>query len=188
MAGRCSAPPWRSLPLGHCWACSTTSSRRRCRPFKPAGDVARWFDLVISLALAVPGPIGGDPLPRTPQNPLGMVSAGQAPDLAKGVGFLVTPTVALVALVALALRFRRARGAERQQHKWFAYGTLLLLAGLAALFLPLSEGVSKVIVAAGLAASPPRWPWPCCAMACTRLTSSSTARGVTAVRQASWSS
>jgi hypothetical protein len=106
--------------------------------------------VVIVAGAVSPGPIGGDPLPRTPQNPLGMESAGQALDLAKGVGFLVTPTVALVALVALALRFRRARGAERQQHKWFAYGTLLLLAGLAALFLPLSEGVSKVIVAAGL--------------------------------------
>jgi hypothetical protein len=97
-----------------------------------------------------PGPIGGEPLPGTPQNPLGIEPAGQALGLAGGVAFLVTPALAVVALLALALRFRRAQGVERQQLKWFAYGTFLLLAGGAALFLPLSEGVSKVIVAAGL--------------------------------------
>jgi hypothetical protein len=62
----------------------------------------------------------------------------------------VTPALAVVALLALALRFRRAQGTEHQQLKWFAYGTFLLLAGLAAFFLPLSEAVAKVIVAAGL--------------------------------------
>jgi hypothetical protein len=97
-----------------------------------------------------PGPIGGDPLPGTPQNPLGIESARQALDTAEGVAFLVTPALALVALLALLQRFRRAQGIERQQLKWFAYGTFLLLAGLAAFFLPLSEAVSKVIVAAGL--------------------------------------
>jgi hypothetical protein len=97
-----------------------------------------------------PGPIGGEPLPGTPQNPLGIEPAGQALGLAGGVAFLVTPALAVVALLALALRFRRAQGVEHQQLKWFAYGTFLLLAGGAALFLPLSEGVSKVIVAAGL--------------------------------------
>jgi len=97
-----------------------------------------------------PGPIGGDPLPGAPQNPLGIEPAGQALGLAGGVAFQVTPALAVVALLALALRFRRAQGVQSQQIKWFAYGAFLLLAGLAALFLPLSEGTSKVIVAAGL--------------------------------------
>jgi hypothetical protein len=35
--------------------------------------------------------------------------------------------VILAALVSLVVRFRRARGVERQQLKWFAYGTGLLL-------------------------------------------------------------
>ena len=56
----------------------------------------------------------------------------------------------MVALLAPVLRFRRAQGVERQQLKWFAYGALLLVAGGAALFVPLSEGVAKAIVAAGL--------------------------------------
>jgi hypothetical protein len=97
-----------------------------------------------------PGPIGGEPLPGTPQNPLGIGPARPALDLAGGVAFLVTPALALVALLALVLRFWQGRGVERQQLKWFAYGTFLLLAGGAALFLPLSEAVAKVIVAVGL--------------------------------------
>jgi hypothetical protein len=35
--------------------------------------------------------------------------------------------VILAALVSLVVRFRRATGSERQQLKWFAYGTALLL-------------------------------------------------------------
>jgi hypothetical protein len=111
--------------------------------------VAAMAVVIVAGALS-PGPIGGEPFPGAPQNPLGIESARQVLDLAEGVGFLVTLTLALVALLALVLRFRRSLGTERQQLKWFAYGTFLLLAGLAALFLPLSEAVAKVIVAAGL--------------------------------------
>ncbi len=107
--------------------------------------------VVIVAGAFSPGPIGGDPLPDAPQNPLAIEPAGQALELAAGVGFLVIPVLTLVALVALVLRFPRARGVERQQLKWFAYGIFLLLAGLAALLAPLqSEGVAKAIVAAGL--------------------------------------
>jgi hypothetical protein len=62
----------------------------------------------------------------------------------------VTPPVTVVALLAPVLRFRQAQGVERQQLRWFAYGAFLLVAGGAALFVPLSEGVAKAIVAAGL--------------------------------------
>ena len=38
----------------------------------------------------------------------------------------------LLALVSVVVRFRRARGVERQQLKWFGYAIGLLLCGLAA--------------------------------------------------------
>ena len=40
--------------------------------------------------------------------------------------------VVLLALVSVVVRFRRARGVERQQLKWFGYAIGLLLSGLAA--------------------------------------------------------
>ena len=52
--------------------------------------------------------------PGTPQNPVGIESAGQVLEFAEGVGFLVTPALAVVALLAPVRRFRRARGVERQ--------------------------------------------------------------------------
>jgi hypothetical protein len=125
-----------------------TLPSRRWRPLVWVA-VAAMAVVIVAGALS-PGPIGGDPLPGTPQNPLGIESAGQALDIAEAVAFLATPALAVVALLALLQRFRRAQGIERQQLKWFAYGTFLLMAGLAAFFLPLSEAVSKVIVAAGL--------------------------------------
>jgi hypothetical protein len=97
-----------------------------------------------------PGPIGGDPLPGARQNPVGIEPARQVLELTGAAFFLVTPAVAVAGLLALVLRFRRAQGVERQQLKWFAYAAFLLAAGGAALFVPLSEGVAKAILAAGL--------------------------------------
>jgi hypothetical protein len=97
-----------------------------------------------------PGPIGGDPLPGARQNPVGIEPARQVLELSSAAFFLVIPAVAVAGLLALVLRFRRAQGVERQQLKWFAYAAFLLVAGGAALFVPLSEGVAKAIVAAGL--------------------------------------
>ena len=98
--------------------------------WRPVAWVAVAAMAVVIVAGAFsPGPIGSDPLPGTPQNPVGIEPARQALELAAGVGFLVTPVVAVVALLGLVLRFRRAQGVERQQLKWFAYGAFLLLAG-----------------------------------------------------------
>jgi hypothetical protein len=42
-----------------------------------------------------------------------------------GTGFLVILVLSVVSLAALIVRFRRSAGAERQQIKWFAYGTMI---------------------------------------------------------------
>ena len=126
---------------------SLLSPRWRPVAWVPVAAIA-----LVSLAGAFsPGPIGADPRPGTPQNPVGIEPARQVLEVAVAAGFLVIPVVAVVALVALALRFRRARGVERQQLKWFAYGAFLLIVGLAGVLLPLrSEAVAKAIFAVGV--------------------------------------
>jgi hypothetical protein len=141
-------PPIGLVPLLVLLVPNGSPPSPRWRPLVWVGVAA--MAVVMVAGAFSPGPIGGEPLPGTPQNPLGIAPASQFLELAGGVAFLVTPVVTVVALLALVLRFRRARGGERQQLKWFAYGALLLLAGGAALFVPLSEPVAKVIVAAGL--------------------------------------
>jgi hypothetical protein len=42
-----------------------------------------------------------------------------------GTGFLVVLALSVVSLAALVVRFRRSRGLERQQIKWFAYGAMI---------------------------------------------------------------
>ena len=126
---------------------SLPSPRWRPVAWVPAAAIA-----LVSLGGAfTPGPLGSDPRPGTPQNPVGIDPARQILEVAVGVGFLVIPAVAVVALVVLALRFRRSQGLERQQLKWFAYGAFLLIAGLAALLAPIrSEAVAKAIFAVGV--------------------------------------
>jgi hypothetical protein len=120
--------------------------------WRPVAWVPAVAIVLFSLAGAFsPGPIGGDPLPEAPQNPVGIEPARQVLEVVGGVAFLAMPALTVVALVALALRFRRARGVERQQLKWFTYGGFLLIVGLAAALLPLrSEGVAKAIFAVGV--------------------------------------
>ena len=66
-----------------------------------------------------------DPRLAAVRNPLGILVANDLFDqLANFSLLLLFPTI-LACIVAVVLRFRRARGVERQQLKWFAYGTTL---------------------------------------------------------------
>jgi hypothetical protein len=94
----------------------------------------------------IPNPIGISGLPRPEQGAVGIVLTGLF------VG------VSLAACASLVVRFRRARGMERQQLKWFAYAAALMVtANAVGALLPFSgdPGAALTIallpVAAGIA-------------------------------------
>jgi hypothetical protein len=92
-----------------------------------------------------PRNLGGDP--RLPHNPTG-IRGWEKVDTLTSLTALLFYALLLVCLVAVGVRFRRARGVERQQLKWFAYGaTALVLTSIA--FVPLAWGGLEALILVG---------------------------------------
>jgi hypothetical protein len=101
----------------------------------PTGRVPsrRWWPLVWAFAAGLvlyaasvlfkPGPLDHG----LPINPLGLASAKGLLQLAGTLSALLFPIFVALVLVSLVLRFRRARGDERQQLKWFTFAAALLV-------------------------------------------------------------
>jgi signal transduction histidine kinase len=114
-----------------------------------------WIGLA-GLALAVPGwalnPHRGPDF-KSGHNPLAVESLPT--DLLLGVGMTLYLLALVASVVSLALRYRRSRGVERQQLKWFAFA-----AGVAGVVLPVSftlwdqGGVVRILPALALTALP----------------------------------
>jgi hypothetical protein len=85
----------------------------------------------------------GPPAEGLRPNPIAIPSLEGVLRLAYATASSVLFGVILAALVSLVVRFRRATGIERQQVKWFAYGTALLL------LLPAAGPVGAVSSTAG---------------------------------------
>jgi hypothetical protein len=111
-----------------------------------------------------PGPISSEG--PSVSNPLGIEGAAGAIHLADTATSLCSVPVMIAAVASVIVRFRRARGEERQQIKWFAYSIVLLASavGLGILnnyvpMLPLASaitavqgvGIASVPVATGIA-------------------------------------
>jgi hypothetical protein len=119
----------------------------RWRPVAWLGAMAL---LLTTIADALqPGQVEASEVP-VGQNPLGIAAAeGPLSLLALAMFFLFIP-LALAAQASLMVRFRRARGDERQQLKWLAYAILsfaayLLLVPLTAVILP-DFSISELII------------------------------------------
>jgi signal transduction histidine kinase len=84
--------------------------------------------------LVKPGPVGGDEYQVA--NPIGVDSLEAVAGAVIAVGGVVSIPAALACVLGLVMRFRRARGEERQQLRWLAYaaGTAAFL--LVTMFLP----------------------------------------------------
>jgi hypothetical protein len=120
----------------------------------------RWWARVAAAA-AVLWLLGSvvDPAPLRPEypdiaNPLG-VPALSGPLDALVAAALVVLAALVVGAVSLLLRFRRARGTQRQQLRWLAWGAavaaMALLAAVAALFL--QDDFELLTVALGISAA-----------------------------------
>jgi hypothetical protein len=134
----------------------------------PRNRALRWFTSLVLFVIAYgtvlaafsPGPI--DAIGGAVDNPLGMEAlGGVGTNSAVGPVESVLYVLGIVAAASLFARMRRARGVERQQIKWFAYATVVLVAG-AVLAFTVSEatGVSwlgeigLVLTMVGLAGLP----------------------------------
>jgi hypothetical protein len=99
------------------------------RPLSKRWAVAFWAlvaDLVVVvLAQAVtPGPLESHN--RVP-NPLGISSLGVLPASIMNAGQSLIFLFILLAIVSLIVRYRRADNAQRQQIKWFVFGSIVMI-------------------------------------------------------------
>ncbi len=94
-----------------------------------------WLELVAVVCLVAwafePGPLGNLGLVRV-SNPFGIQGAAALLGTLGLVGLFVTLAVAVAGGISLVVRFRRARGVERQQIKLFAFSGVVFCAVFAA--------------------------------------------------------
>ena len=118
------------------------------------------------LTLAItPGPVDEETPSIT--NPMGVESAASVLGLLESVVMPLLAAVMVASVASLIVRFRRARGEERMQLKWFAYAVALLsgsiiLGTVLTIFVPVLEfgeyanvlqvlGVTSIPLATGIA-------------------------------------
>jgi hypothetical protein len=132
------------------------------RLLSPRWRPVAWLAGVTTVALTVLGALRanldlvGD---QVIANPIGIAAVENPEVSAVGAGLLILLVLVIaVAFASLVIRFRRSRGAERQQLKWFTYaGALLPLAllddylpapvgdlvfGVVIVFLPVAAGIA----------------------------------------------
>jgi hypothetical protein len=111
--------------------------------------VAWTLGLVLSLYLIArlfaPGPVD----PAFPDNPLGIESAEGLLQRIQTMAGVVVPVLILAVLASVVVRFRRSRGEERQQLKWFTFvvaAELVLLPGLGGVAERVAPEVGALVV------------------------------------------
>jgi signal transduction histidine kinase len=99
---------------------------------------------LLTLAVAtLPGPIEGLGGAR---NPFGLGISREAADAIIGFLFLFVTVMTLVSAASMIVRFRRARGEERLQLKWFTFAAVFAAVGIfVGDFLPLSDDIGTLV-------------------------------------------
>jgi hypothetical protein len=127
------------------------------RPPSPRWRPVVWTGAALLLAVpaqaVAPGPMQLSPTLRLPDNPLGVEGfAGSVAHGVAGAAEVAFLPVLVAVTVSLVVRWRRARGVERQQLKWVAAAAV----GVAALFLlstvrvpqPVFDALGSVVLVA----------------------------------------
>ena len=110
-----------------------------------------WLDLIAAVCLLAwafePGPLENLGLVRL-ANPFGVERLAALLGTLGMVGLLMTLAVAVAGGISLVVRFRRARGVERQQLKWFAFSGVVFCVvfaiGPVLWYLPSSPGTEWI--------------------------------------------
>jgi hypothetical protein len=116
----------------------------------PAGRGWRWWArltvaaLVVGVVTGVPEPMG-EPFGSV-ANPLGLPALELPLGVLSEASFMVSGLAILAGAVSLVLRFRRARGVERQQLRWLALAAILVATALLVLALLLVAGVRDPVL------------------------------------------
>jgi hypothetical protein len=158
------APAWVGWPAMWAWYPAQGLMSTFLLLVFPTGHLPspRWWPVAWAAgatitAITLVAAVAPQPLePGLPLNPLGIQQLAGVYELAASTAFLLLGVLGLASVASLVVRFRRARGEERQQLKWFTYGAavLALLLAVSAASQTLSGRVPDLVVAAALAAPP----------------------------------
>jgi hypothetical protein len=101
---------------------------------------------VVSLLAIGLAPPTLDPAARAPDNPFDLSGLGGALQVVYQLAFTVTNLAVVVGAGSLVVRFRRARGPERQQLRWVALAAALTLLGSLVLLTAVTLGTSPAVL------------------------------------------
>jgi hypothetical protein len=162
--GALPAPAWVGWPASWAWYVALgllstflllvfPTGHLPSRRWRPVAWAAGAITIVVSLTAAF-APIPLDD--GLPPNPLGIQQLARAWELLVPIGVLLLGALTVASAASLVVRFRRARGEERQQLKWFTYGAgvLTVLLAVSAVSPALNARIPLLVVAAALAAPP----------------------------------
>ena len=101
---------------------------------------------VVSLLAIVLAPPTLDQFARTPDNPFDLTGLGGTLQVVYQLAIAVTNLAVVVGAGSLVVRFRRARGTERQQLRWVALAAALTLLGSLVILVAVALGTSPVVL------------------------------------------
>ena len=143
---------WIWLPIGMLTVVFPLLLFPTGRPLSARWRPVIWLAVGVTVGWAVLGALNPSLAvsdDRSVANPIGVSGADPNAGLASTILNGLLQFLLAAAIVSVVVRFRRSRGVERQQLKWFAYaGALVVLGMLSTLVLPSLGNLPWVMVAA----------------------------------------